>query len=1126
MKKFLSLVLALAMTLSLVTISAGAKDFADSDELSGEQYEEAVNVMSEMGIIDGYAGGNFQPQGTLTRGAAAKIIACMMLGKTTAEALGTQAAPFKDVPAGSTFAGYIAYCVESGLIDGYADGTFRPQNTLTGFAFLKMLLTALGYDSAIEGYTGTNWTVNVAGRATQIGLTDGNDEFVGTRAATREEACLYAVNALQTTLVEYESKGTNVTVNGATVAIGASKPTFVTSSIAGAATSIDDTIDNTTHDYTVEFAERYQPDLELDRDIDVFGRPSHTWAWNGKDIGTYVDYDKLIETYTTAITGKDLYDLLGKGTIEDYDIDVYVDGETASAVLGSAYFSDKNMIKTNTETVGETGNGVLTEVFMDTDAKEISVVVINTYLAIAEDDYDEKRDEVTFEVWGIDETSTKDAYVKDTDETEVMPAVSGEDFDIEDVVDGDIVRVTVADGEIQTIDDVEALEDVTITRFTKGKNVTADGTQYDYADAAMYDDEVLDNYDADNMKEQTYNVYLDEYGYLLGIEIVDKVSQYLFVTGMNGGTDNLANKRGSANVIFLDGTTDTVDVNLTKSNVAANALVNTWCKYSVDKNDVYTLTVVSYAFDEDADKVGQSVLQKNTDAAGDYSFKTIDKKNTTLPGSGDLNYVYGNDASIYMTVNTTEINTTTPGGLAIVVDDVNTITTGIRNVSLKAYSAKQAVAETDDVNNATRYTPAGAQKYEDYVTSGVYTLFNDDGYVIAAIVVGEDDGTTSNYAYVTSKDGKDGLNYEGYDSTTEDYTWTRTVIINGEEVELTEVTDTNPELATMEQNEWYEVKYYADGTVRGVNKLTFAAAGKYINAIENIETALNSAYDTILLFDYMPDVYSLSCKGDTFYATSGVKSGFVVAPDANIVLVQDKKVVSTGDVTPMDDIQYFDNGVDGIEKAFKRMNDNENFVGYISAVFEDGVATSVIIYDCTATEIEDGGIDQDANYITKAIVDENTMTVTVKALPTATDKTAAVISSMRAAGYTDISVSSGIVTGYKDSVRYTFGVTAYDAYEVTFALGAGFTGVSIDKNGKAYMAEGDQVTLTLSKDDDTAFSSVPAAAAVTATSDDTNTDAYDVTAVGGKNGDKTITITVTQIDELTDDAANTVTLSK
>ena len=114
----------------------------------------------------------------------------------------------------------------------------------------------------------------MAGRATQIGLTDGNDEFVGTRAATREEACLYAVNALQATLVEYENKGQEITVSdGTVITVRPSAPTFVTSNIAGAATSIDDTYDNTRQDYTVEFAEKYQPDLELDGDIDVFGRP-------------------------------------------------------------------------------------------------------------------------------------------------------------------------------------------------------------------------------------------------------------------------------------------------------------------------------------------------------------------------------------------------------------------------------------------------------------------------------------------------------------------------------------------------------------------------------------------------------------------------------------------------------------------------------------------------------------------------------------------------------------------------------------------------------------------------------------------------------------------------------------
>ena len=327
MKKFLSMVLALVMAMSLVTVSAGAKDFTDSEKLSGNVYEEAVNVMSEMGIIDGYADGSFQPQGTLTRGAAAKIIACMMLGKTTAESLGTQAAPFKDVPVGSTFAGYIAYCSEAGIIDGYSDGTFRPGNTLTGFAFLKMLLTALGYDSTVEGFANNaNWTVNVAGRAIEAGLTKGNEGFVGTKAATREEACLYAVNTLKATLVEYETKGTEITINGAVIAQGASKPTYVTSNIAGAATSINDDWDNTTHDYTVEFAEKYQPDLALISETDAFGRPSHTWIWEKVEIGSYIDRDKLVAEYTTKVTGRDLYDLLGSYAIDHDELLVTIDG--------------------------------------------------------------------------------------------------------------------------------------------------------------------------------------------------------------------------------------------------------------------------------------------------------------------------------------------------------------------------------------------------------------------------------------------------------------------------------------------------------------------------------------------------------------------------------------------------------------------------------------------------------------------------------------------------------------------------------------------------------------------------------------------------------------------------------
>ena len=103
MKKFLSLVLALVMTMSLVTISAGAKDFTDGEKVN---YDEAVAVLSAVKVVDGYPDGSFKPQTQLNRGQAAKIICNLILGPTTASELPASVAPFKDVPANSTFAGY------------------------------------------------------------------------------------------------------------------------------------------------------------------------------------------------------------------------------------------------------------------------------------------------------------------------------------------------------------------------------------------------------------------------------------------------------------------------------------------------------------------------------------------------------------------------------------------------------------------------------------------------------------------------------------------------------------------------------------------------------------------------------------------------------------------------------------------------------------------------------------------------------------------------------------------------------------------------------------------------------------------------------------------------------------
>ena len=558
MKKFLSLVLALVMTMSLVTVSAGAKDFGDSDDISSDAYAEAIDVMSALEIIDGYSNGDFQPQGTLTRGAAAKIIACMMLGKTTAESLGTQAAPFKDVPVGSTFAGYIAYCVEAGLIDGYADGTFRPQNTLTGFAFLKMLLTALGYDSAVEGFTGSNWTVNVARRAIENGLTDGNDNFVGTRAATREEACLYAANTIKATLVEYENKGSSITINGVEIVQGASSPKVVTSVNFDQSTSIDATPYTTGATgqqvtYTVEFGESYMPRLSLKGTTDDFMRPAHVWDYKGVEIGTYTDEADL--TYTTKVTSNDIYDDLGlTGTVV---ADVYEDG------VQIADFTVKNN-DINTK-IG--ANGVLTQVFKDGHwdgngkwITDVTITKVNTYVGDV--------------VSKTAATSVRDAYitVAARGDKYVGGNYTTDDFAMDDIV---IYNYSKKPGSVG-VKNVAAAETVTgtLTSYTTGDSATVGGKEYDYSyKIAREATQAAVNTDV--------TAVLDSYGYIIDIEGSDAVYAVV-LKAVNAGL------RPEATLLFTDGATKDV---VLSADYSAND--ETIASYTMKSNDRYELTNVT-----------------------------------------------------------------------------------------------------------------------------------------------------------------------------------------------------------------------------------------------------------------------------------------------------------------------------------------------------------------------------------------------------------------------------------------------------------------------------------------------------------------------------------------------------
>ena len=1022
MKKFLSLVLALTMMMSLVTINAGAKEFTDDED---QNYDEAIAVISEIGVVDGYPDGSFKPQGTLTRGAAAKIICNLILGPTTAGELHADTAPYKDVPTSNAFSGYIAYCAKEKIISGYADGTFRPSAGLTGYAFMKMLLGALGYDAENEGYTGANWSINVAKQAIGIGLNNSLvDEFNGVDQVTREEAALYAFNTLKATMVDYDQKITT-TINGVDVVIsqGTAKP------VDWSEGSNRD--GNIKDDGYVQFAEEYFPKLYLDNTTDAFGRPAREWEYSGNTVGTYVNHDILKKEFTTEVTGRDLYDVLGKSTIDDYEFLISVDGETEKNVLGDAFFTEDNILRSNTKGVGGTGNGVLTQVYVDTDNKDVYIAVINTYLAVATDDYNEKKDEATYTVWSLenkgtssDKTLVKALPAKSTDAAINLDlTVSGEDFAIEEVKEDDIVLVHVAEGEIKEIMEPEVLSEVEITAFKNGSWITVDGEQYDYNDAIQYDDDVLDDYDDTNMKDTTYNVYLDAYGYAIGVEVVEESSNYLFLTGMDGSNSNLSNRNVDANVIFTDGTMATVTVNFKDSENAAGgsltpgALMNTWCKYTVNGDKVYTLTEIADSkatfenADGSTDKAGQG-SNLDTASAADKEFVTLDKSHVTLNGITDstgFKRVYANDNSVFLSVETEKLNNNSTD--YVIISDVDGISTGIQNVNLKAWNAKAVKA--DD----TAYSAVA----EANISHGVYTLFDDDGYVIAAVVVGEDDGTTTNYAFVTS----DSMNRESYDKEKDEYTWSREAIVNGELVTLTETGSSNPELRGMVRGSWYEVKYYADGTVRRVTEIkkdngdttvdanefyanSSAPVGtypKYVGLIDYVEKASDDNDTVVLYQDLTAQTYVVSVKGSTLQVDTTISTGsrgFAVSPSAKTVLIQDS-VTSSGKVTLMDDIYEYTGGSAGLERAVRNLNDNAKFKGYIGAVIENGVATSVVIYDKTETDINTGIDGSDIDGVTVTLNDPSAGKVSVSytgTQPTDDQAISAIVSEMNKQGYT------------------------------------------------------------------------------------------------------------------------------
>ena len=790
MKKFLSLVLALVMTMSLVTVSAGAKDFTDDSSIA---YKEAVDVISALGIVDGYSDGSFRPDGALTRGAAAKIICNLILGPTTASALSANTAPFKDVPVTNTFAGYITYCSQQGIINGYADGTFRPTGTLTGNAFMKMLLGALGYDSSIEKYTGANWNVAVIKQAVGIGLDDGNDEFVGSKAVTREEAALYAFNMLQATMVEYEQKST-IVVDGVEINTSSTR-SEVKNEIAK-----DNTIET---DGKMQFAEKYFSDLKKVRsDSDEFERPAITWKFKSNTIGTYTDEADL--TYTEEVKLGDIYKDLGlSSNLKKDDVKVYVDGASATS----------NGIVKGDETNKLGGNGVLTEVFYDSDNDSAIITLVNTYLGTVTSTHAA--------------SGSRDAYITVESKYDTL-AVSGGNFDTEESYDvDDLVLFSYSyktgDKGVQNVRVAPNAVTGTLSSFTAGKSVTVSDTQYKANNANKGEIK-----DLENAVDNDLTVYLDEYGYVVYVDTDAIDNNYAVVLGYTTGTGSVAQ---TVKLLTTDGSTMNVSVKSIDKTNADSFDVGDIVSYSKTSNNEYKLKVL-------ADK---NSLSKNT--RDDY---TVFTKGSAAVGLQPADAKQGNLTSAPATVTGVNGKTIFLVATRSGSNEVYNVYQGIANVptiTVKKNATPEVSIYVKDVNSSNE----GAAKvvFIDATNTGDIEM---SGLSKDAVFV---KGSTSIGA---SYDNKLGTYYE-YDA-----------IINGEFGKIKSadrVTD---------KTLFGDVTYDANGVATLSNGIGTPTAGVIQNVNGNVKSGIGidkSGDDVMVLggTDYLTladgyKVYKLNTAGD------------------------------------------------------------------------------------------------------------------------------------------------------------------------------------------------------------------------------------------------------------------------
>ena len=193
-KRLLAFLLAVSIAVSMLVLPASAAGNANT----------AVQLSVTLGAMD--SSQTAALNAVVTRGALARMLVSYSTYRESVGSQGTVGTLFSDLPGSSAWAPYVRIAVQNGWMNGYTDGTFRPNNAVTLEEACTAVLKLMGYKMTDLSGSFPDAQLN---KASEIGLRDQIDRSRG-EVLNYEECALLFYNALTASTASGSAYGTSL----------------------------------------------------------------------------------------------------------------------------------------------------------------------------------------------------------------------------------------------------------------------------------------------------------------------------------------------------------------------------------------------------------------------------------------------------------------------------------------------------------------------------------------------------------------------------------------------------------------------------------------------------------------------------------------------------------------------------------------------------------------------------------------------------------------------------------------------------------------------------------------------------------------------------------------------------